>query len=81
MRAVLNPGDEVIILNPSYVSYSPTVKLAGGKTVYINLKEENEFKLIPEDLEKLLLIKQRCYLLTFLVILLEGLCLRKIMKK
>ena len=40
MRAVLNPGDEVIILNPSYVSYSPTVTLAGGKAVYINLKEK-----------------------------------------
>ena len=49
--SILNPGDEVIVLNPSYVSYSPTIKLAGGVPVYINLKEENRFKLLPEDLE------------------------------
>lgn len=65
MRAVLNPGDEVIILNPSYVSYSPTVKLAGGKTVYINLKEENEFKLIPEDLEKAITDKTKMLFINF----------------
>lgn len=52
MRTVLNKDDEVIILNPSYVSYSPAVVLAGGKVREVELKEENNFKLKREDLEK-----------------------------
>ena len=50
-RAIINPGDEVILLQPSYVAYTPGVVLSGGKTVNIILKEENEFKLTPELLE------------------------------
>lgn len=41
MRAMLNPGDEVLIPQPSYVSYEPCAVLAGGKPVIIELKEEN----------------------------------------
>ena len=51
-RALLNPGDEVIVPEPSYVSYVPCVVMAGGKAVTIDLKEENEFRLQPEELEK-----------------------------
>ncbi len=50
MRAILEPGDEVIIPEPSYVAYVPAVILAGGKPVIINLKEENEFRLTKEEL-------------------------------
>ena len=50
-RAIINPGDEVILLQPSYVAYTPGVALAGGKVVNIELKEDNEFKLTPELLE------------------------------
>ena len=50
-RALLNPGDEVIIPQPSYVSYAPCSHLAGGKNVFIDLKEENEFRLTPQELE------------------------------
>ena len=50
LRAILNPGDEVIIPQPSYVSYAPCTVLAGGKPVIIELKAENEFRLTPEQL-------------------------------
>ena len=50
MRAMLDPGDEVLIPQPSYVSYEPCVILAGGKPVIIELKNENEFKLTGQEL-------------------------------
>ena len=50
MRAMLNPGDEVLIPQPSYVSYEPCAVLAGGKPVIIELKDENEFRLTAEEL-------------------------------
>lgn len=49
-RAMLNPGDEVIIPQPSYVSYLPCAVLADATPVLVNLKEENEFRLTPEKL-------------------------------
>ena len=51
MRAMLDPGDEVIIPQPSYVSYLPCAVLANGTPVIIDLKEENEFRLTAEELE------------------------------
>lgn len=50
IRAVVNPGDEVIIPQPSYVCYEPITKLAGGVPVIINTKAENDFKITPEEL-------------------------------
>ncbi len=50
LRAVANPADEVIIPQPSYVSYEPCTILAGAAPVIIELKAENEFKLTPEEL-------------------------------
>lgn len=50
LRAVINPGDEVIIPQPSYVSYEPCAILADAKPVIINLKAENEFRLKPKEL-------------------------------
>lgn len=49
-RAMLNPGDEVIIPQPSYVSYLPCAVLADATPVLVNLNEENEFRLTPEEL-------------------------------
>jgi len=49
-RALLDPGDEVIVPEPSYVSYIPCAVMAGGKPVVVNLKEKNEFRLQPEEL-------------------------------
>ena len=49
-RAMINPGDEVLIPQPSYVSYEPCAILAGAKPVIIDLKPENEFRLTAEEL-------------------------------
>ncbi len=51
MRAMLDPGDEVLIPQPSYVSYLPCAVLANGTPVIIELKAENEFRLTAEQLE------------------------------
>ncbi len=50
MRAMLDPGDEVLIPQPSYVSYVPCAILAGGTPVVIELEEKDEFRLTPEKL-------------------------------
>lgn len=50
LRAMLDPGDEVLLPMPSYVSYLPCVTLADGVPVTIELKEENQFKLTKEEL-------------------------------
>ena len=52
LRAMVNPGDEVIIPQPSYVSYEPCAILADAKPVIINLKNENEFRLTAQELEE-----------------------------
>ena len=51
MRVMLNPGEEVLIPQPSYVSYLPCCVLANGTPVIIELKAENQFRLTPEELE------------------------------
>lgn len=51
-RALINPGDEVIIIEPCFVSYKATVLMAHGVPVIIPTREEDLFKLLPEDLEK-----------------------------
>ncbi|MCA9408264.1 MAG: aminotransferase class I/II-fold pyridoxal phosphate-dependent enzyme [Candidatus Omnitrophica bacterium] len=53
MRALLNPGDKVIVPEPVYVSYAPVVELAGGKAVSLKTDKSNEFKMTPENIEKL----------------------------
>ena len=50
LRAMCDPGDEVLIPQPSYVSYEPCAVLAGAKPVIIELKNENEFKLTAQEL-------------------------------
>ncbi len=51
LRAIINPGDKILIPIPSYVSYGPVTELAGGIPVYINTEKQN-FKLTPEILKK-----------------------------
>ncbi len=64
-RAVLNPGDEVLIPQPCYVSYEPCAVLAGGVPVIINLKEENEFRLMKEELLEAVTEKTKILVLPF----------------
>lgn len=65
LRAMLDPGDEVIIPQPSYVSYLPCTVLAGGVPVVVNLKEENEFRLTKEELESAITPKTKVLVLPF----------------
>ena len=65
LRAILNNGDEVIIPQPSYVSYAPCSYLAGGKNVIINLKVENNFKLTPQELENAITPKTKVLILPY----------------
>lgn len=65
LRAMLNAGDEVIIPQPSYVSYEPCTVLADGVPVIINLKAENEFRLTAEELEKVITDKTKVLILPF----------------
>ena len=65
MRALINKGDEVIIPQPSYVSYAPCSYLAGGKNVFIDLKSENNFKLTSQELESAITDKTKILVLPF----------------
>lgn len=65
LRAMLDPGDEVIIPQPSYVSYEPCTVLAGGKPVIVELKEENEFRLTAEELEEAITPKSKILIMPF----------------
>lgn len=65
LRAMLNPGEEVLIPQPSYVSYEPCTILAGGTPVIINLKAENEFRLTAEELEEAITDKTKVLILPF----------------
>ncbi|MDD6579766.1 MAG: aminotransferase class I/II-fold pyridoxal phosphate-dependent enzyme [Lachnospiraceae bacterium] len=65
LRAMLDPGDEVLIPQPSYVSYEPCTILAGGVPVIIELKNENEFRLTKEELLAAITDKTKVLILPF----------------
>ncbi len=65
MRAMVNPGDEVLIPQPSYVSYEPCALLTGAKPVIINLKHENQFRLTAQELEEAITEKTKLLVLPF----------------
>lgn len=64
-RAMINEGDEVLIPQPSYVSYEPCAILADAKSVIINLKNENNFRLKPEELEAAITPRSKILVLPF----------------
>ena len=64
-RAMINPGDEVLIPQPSFVSYEPCAVMAGATPVIINLKAENEFRLTPQELEDAITEKTKILVLPF----------------
>ncbi|QQE73727.1 aminotransferase [Brevibacillus composti] len=51
LRAIVDPGDEVLVVEPCYVSYEPVIRLAGGVPVFLRTNAEQQFKLTPEELE------------------------------
>lgn len=65
LRCMLDPGDEVLIPQPSYVSYLPCTIMADGKPVVIPLQYENEFKLTVEDLEKYISPRTKVLIMPF----------------
>lgn len=65
MRALLNPGDEVIVMDPNYVAYEPAIRLAGGVCVPIVLTRENEFKLKADDLKKAITDKTKAMIINY----------------
>ena len=65
LRACLNIGDEVIVLEPSYVSYEPDVILSGGIVKKINLKNENNFRLTSEELESAITDKTKILIINY----------------
>ncbi|MBC7288404.1 MAG: aminotransferase class I/II-fold pyridoxal phosphate-dependent enzyme, partial [Armatimonadetes bacterium] len=65
MRAILEPGDEVLVAEPCYVSYKPTVALAGGVPVPIETRAEDEFKLLPDAVEQAVTNKTRALIIGY----------------
>ena len=65
MRVMLDPGDEVLIPQPSYVSYVPCAIMAGGMPVPIELEEKDEFRLTPEKLSEKITEKTKILVLPF----------------
>ena len=65
LRAMLDPGDEVLIPQPSYVSYVPCTILAGGTPVTIELKAEDEFRLTAQELRDAITDKTKVLILPF----------------
>ena len=65
VRALVSPGDEVIIPQPSYVCYEPITVLAGGVPVIIETKAENEFRITPEELKAAITPKTKLLILPY----------------
>lgn len=65
IRSLINPGDEMIVLDPGYVAYTPGVELSGGIPVPITLRQEDEFKLTPELLKAAITPKTKAILLNY----------------
>ena len=65
IRALVDPGDEVIIPQPSYVCYEPITRLAGGVPVIIALKEENDFKLTADELRSAITPRTKALILPY----------------
>ncbi|MDP4104183.1 MAG: aminotransferase, partial [Bacillota bacterium] len=63
LRAILNPGEEVIVVEPCFVAYAPLVTMAGGHPVTVQTLAENDFKLKPEQLEAAITPKTKALLI------------------
>jgi aminotransferase len=65
LRAIIDPGDEIIVVEPTFVSYAPLVTLAGGKAVPVGTTVETNFRLLPEQLENAISPKTKAIMLSF----------------
>lgn len=65
LRTILEPGDEVLVIEPCYVSYKPSIILQHGVPVVVTTKVENDFKLMPEELERAITSKTKAIILPY----------------
>ena len=65
LRAITSPGDEILVPEPSYVSYSPGVIFAGGNPVGVETMEKDDFRLTPEGLEKAVTPRTKALILPY----------------
>ncbi|MCA1041391.1 aminotransferase [Bacillus infantis] len=63
LRAILDQGDEVIVIEPCFVSYAPLVSLAGGNPVTVQTRKEDDFKILPSQLEQAITSRTKAILL------------------
>lgn len=65
LMAIINPGDEIIVTEPTYICYVPDIEMCGGKAVVIRLSSDNEYKLTPEILKKYITPKTKAIFLSY----------------
>ena len=65
IRCLVNPGDEVLVHQPSFVCYEPLTRMSGGKTVILNTKAENNFRLTAQELEDAITDKSKVLILSY----------------
>lgn len=65
LRTILEPGDEVLVIEPCYVSYKPSILLQHGVPVVVTTKVENDFKLMPAELERAITPKTKAIILPY----------------
>lgn len=65
IRCLVNPGEEVLVHQPSFVCYEPLTRMCGASTVVIDTKEENSFRLRPEELEAAITPKSKVLILSY----------------
>ncbi len=65
LMAIINPGDEIIVTEPTYICYVPDIEMCGGKAVVIPLSSDNEYKLTPKVLKKYITPKTKALFLSY----------------
>lgn len=65
LMAIINPGDEIIVTEPTYICYVPDIEMCGGKAVVIPLSSDNEYKLTPDILKKYITNKTKAVFLSY----------------
>ena len=65
LMSIINPGDEIIVTEPTYICYVPDIEMCGGKAVVIELSDKNEYKLTPELLKKYITSKTKAVFLSY----------------
>ena len=65
LMAIINPGDEIIVTEPTYICYVPDIEMCGGKAVVIPLSSDDGYKLTPELLKKYIAKNTKAVFLSF----------------